>query len=197
MRLDFASLPILVASTIICAASERAVSEPAALAKQLLPAKNGGKLQVMSDALTFGGSMDERFTQDGDNHSPPVTWGKGPTGTVGYVLLVEDSAVDSEPPVAHWIVYDIPGSTSRIAENQPKDAELSSGAMQGLNARNEIGFIGPKPPAGQTHNYHIQVFALNKRVRPKPEEADREHLLQAMKGHVLASGDLVVRYTGK
>jgi Raf kinase inhibitor-like YbhB/YbcL family protein len=201
MRAAVVSVFVLVVSTLAYeapAAPAKNADGPPILAKQLLPARGGGtKLMVTSDALLSGAPMDERFTQNGDGRSPPVSWSKGPTGTLSYALLIEDGSVNRPEPIAHWVVYDVPGTTLRIGENQPKDGELPGGAMQGLNVRKEIGFVGPKPPAGETHNYHLQVFALNTRIHLKPDETDRDKLVQAMKGHVLASGDLVVNYTGK
>jgi Raf kinase inhibitor-like YbhB/YbcL family protein len=200
MKSVLASAPVIIAATLFCTASLASQSDtegPPVLAKQMLPARGGARLKVTSDALSFGEAMNERFTQNGDNRSPPVSWSKGPNGTLSYALLIEDDSVARKEPIAHWVLYDMPGTASRIAENQPKDAQLDSGALQGLNVRKEVGFIGPKPPAGETHNYHVEVFALNTRLRLKPDETQRDDLVQAMKGHVLASGDLVVNYTGK
>jgi len=200
MRLAVASMSVLIVSTLAYGAPSEPAKDaegPPVLAKQLLPARGGARLQVTSEALAFGEAMDLRFTQDGENRSPPIAWSKGPTGTLSYALLVEDGSVKRPEPISHWVVYDLPGTILRIGENQPKSAEISGGAMQGLNVRKEAGFIGPKPPAGETHNYHVEVFALNTRLRLKPDETDRDDIVQAMKGHVLASGDLIVNYTGK
>ena len=79
----------------------------------------------------------------------------------------------------------------------PGEATLETGIMQGLNVRRTAGFVGPKPPAGQTHPYHFEVFALNRKLNLDPAKADRAAMLDAMKGHVLAVGDIVVNYTGK
>ena len=51
--------------------------------------------------------------------------------------------------------------------------------------------------AGQTHSYHFQVFALNTRLDIDPASADRAAVINAMKGRVLAVGDLVGTYTGQ
>jgi Raf kinase inhibitor-like YbhB/YbcL family protein len=99
--------------------------------------------------------------------------------------------------VTHWIVYHLPSTGNRLREHQPTQARLDNGALQALNARKTEGFLGPKPPAGETHPYHIEVFALNTRLRLDPDSAERKDVVNAMKGHVLASGDLVVSYTGK
>jgi phosphatidylethanolamine-binding protein (PEBP) family uncharacterized protein len=69
--------------------------------------------------------------------------------------------------------------------------------MQGKNAMGKMSYIGPKPPAGQTHPYHFQVFALNTRLDIDPTNADRTAVINAMKGRVIASGDVIGNYTGK
>jgi phosphatidylethanolamine-binding protein (PEBP) family uncharacterized protein len=69
--------------------------------------------------------------------------------------------------------------------------------MQGKNTMGKMTYVGPKPPAGQTHPYHFQVFALSSRLDIDPSSADRTTVLNAMKGHVLASGDVIGNYTGR
>ena len=187
------------ALTVLCfgPANAQDAAGPPVLAKQLAPARGGARLRVTSDAFLSGGTIDERYTQNGENVSPPVAWTRGPTGTLSYAIIIEDAGVKRAEPVTHWIVYNLPSTRNRITENQPAQAQIDAGALQGLNVRKAAGFVGPKPPAGETHPYHIQVFALNTRLKLNPAEADRDDVVKAMKGHVLASGDLVVTYTGK
>jgi Raf kinase inhibitor-like YbhB/YbcL family protein len=166
------------------------------LAKELAPARAHGELRVVSRVLRSGQEMGNRFTQDGENHNPAVTWTKGPSGTQSYAIIMGDASVDRPEPVVHWVIYNIPSTAERVAENQPKEAELGNGAEQGLNFGNTVGYIGPKLAVGETHQYHIQVFALNTRLKLEPAKTDRADIVQAMKGHVLASGDLVVTHTG-
>jgi len=167
------------------------------LAKQLAPARGHGTIRVVSRVLQAGADMDTRFTQDGENHNPPVTWTKGPSGTRSYAIIMGDASVDRPEPIVHWAIYNLPSTADRVAEDQPKKTELDNGAQQGLNFQNMAGYIGPKLSAGETHQYHIQVFALNTRLNLDPAQADRNDIVNAMKDHVLASGDLVVTYTGK
>ena len=171
---------------------------PPVLAKELAKAKAGSvTLRVRSSAMNNGGSIDDQYTQNGENMSPPLSWSKGPAGTISYVVLAEDSGVNRPDPIVHWIVYDIPRNTTTLGEDLPKEATLPNGANQGLNVRGATGFIGPKPPAGQTHPYHFQVFALNKTLRIDPTKASRKDVVDAMRNSVLASGDFVANYTGK
>jgi Raf kinase inhibitor-like YbhB/YbcL family protein len=171
---------------------------PPVLASKVAPAKGGSsRLLVTSGAFVSGGDLDDKYTQNGDNMSPGITWSKGPLGTQSYAVLAEDSGVNRAEPIVHWVIFNIPSTASSLPQNVPTDATLENGAVQGKNVRGTAGYIGPKPPAGQTHPYHFQVFALNSRLNIDPATADRNTVVNAMKNHVLAAGDLVANYTGK
>ena len=170
---------------------------PPVLAKDVARARFGGKLLVSSPAFASGEDLDDRYTQNGENISPPLAWSKGPSGTRSYVILAEDAGVNRHDPVFHWVMYNIPPATTALHEHLPTEATLDTGAMQGLNVRKAPGFLGPKPPTGQTHPYHFEVFALNTKLDLDPAKTDRNAVLAAMKEHVLATGDIVANYTGK
>ena len=141
--------------------------------------------------------MSDRYTQNGENMPPPLEWTRGPAGTVSYVVLAEDAGVNRAEPIVHWIVYNIPSSARSLIEGSPTEGTLRSGAEQGKNIAGKHSYVGPKPPAGQTHPYHFQVFALNTRLDIDPANADRATVLSAMKGRVLAMGDVIGNYTGQ
>jgi Raf kinase inhibitor-like YbhB/YbcL family protein len=188
------------AFALLCVTSVDAQGQAAApqLAREIVPTKAGSSnLRVTSSMFTSGDALPERFTQNGENVSPPITWLKGPTGTMSYVVLVEDNGVARPEPITHWIVYDIPGTVTRLPLGVPAGDRLENGAAQGKNIAGSAGYIGPKPPAGETHPYHFQVFALSQRLNLDPATADRAAVLAAMRGKVVASGDLIGRYTGK
>ena len=170
---------------------------PPVLAKNLVPARLSGRLTVTSPAFASGKTLDAKYTQNGANMSPPLAWTKGPTGTLSYVVLAEDSGVNRPEPIVHWIVYNIPSSMRSLPSETQGDTALPTGVMQGKNVSGSTGYIGPKPPAGQTHPYHFQVFALNTKLDIDPANADRTTLINAMKGRVLAVGDVVGNYTGQ
>ena len=170
---------------------------PPVLAKTLLPARMGARLAVTTSAFTSGKTLDERYTQNGENVPPSLEWGRGPSGTMSYVVLAEDSGVNRAEPIVHWIVYNIPSSARSLNSERPVEGALSNGAMQGKNVMGKMSYVGPKPPAGQTHPYHFQVFALSTRLDIDPANADRTTVVNAMKGRVLASGDVWANYTGK
>jgi Raf kinase inhibitor-like YbhB/YbcL family protein len=171
---------------------------PPVLAKVLAPARSlSSPLRVASSAFSAGSELDEKYTQNGENMSPPLHWSQPPRGTQSIVVMTEDAGVDRPDPIVHWVVYNIPSNQRDLAGAIPATATLDNGIMQGKNVRGAPGYVGPKPPAGQTHPYHFQVFALNTALRLDPASADRNAIIAAMKNHVLAQGDLVTNYTGK
>jgi Raf kinase inhibitor-like YbhB/YbcL family protein len=192
----------LAAAALLVAASAYAQAPaaggPPTLASKLAPAKGGSsRLLVTSGAFSGGSDLDDRYTQNGDNMSPSLTWSKGPLGTQSYVVLTEDPGVNRPEPISHWVIYNIPSTTNSLPQNIPGDSTLENGTMQGKNIAQKVGYIGPKPPAGQTHPYHFEVFALSQKLQLDPATADRNAVVNAMKNKVLASGDIVVNYTGK
>ena len=181
----------------LLAISANAQGGPPALAKDLAPARFGTTLRVTSPAFSSGGMIDGRYTQNGENASPSLDWAKPPAGTRSLAVLVADAGVNRPEPVMHWIVYNIPSTTRRLPSQIPGETSLPNGVMQGKNVSGNSGYIGPKPPAGQTHPYYFQVFALDTTLDIDPANADRMTVINAMKGHVLASGSVVGRYTGQ
>jgi Raf kinase inhibitor-like YbhB/YbcL family protein len=170
---------------------------PLLASKIAMPSGASARLLVTSGAFTSGGQLDDKYTQNGDNMSPGLAWTKGPSGTQSYVVLAEDAGVNRHDPIVHWVIYNIPSTTTALPQNIPTDAHLESGAEQGKNVRGSAGYIGPKPPAGQTHPYHFEVFALNSKLSLDPANSDRQAVVNAMKNHVLTSGEIVANYTGK
>lgn len=170
---------------------------PVLAGKIAVPSGNSARLLVTSGAFASGDALNDKYTQNGDNISPSLSWTKGPFGTRSYVILAEDSGVDRHDPIVHWVIYNIPSNITSLDQNIPTQAHLEMGAEQGKNVRGVAGYVGPKPPAGQTHPYHFEIFALNTRLNLDPAKADRQAVVNAMKGSVLASGEIIANYTGK
>ena len=192
-----ALLSLAAASDVWAAAGTAHAGPPTAIS--LAAPKNEAKLTVTSSSFENNGTIADSFTQNGQNQSPALAWTAGPAGTQSYVVLAEDTGVQRPAPIDHWVVYNIPANATSLPQGVAKDAKLSSpsGAMQGTNIAKTVGYVGPKPPAGQNHPYHFEVFALDTKLDLDPAKADRTAVVNAMKGHVLASGEIVGMYTGK
>jgi Raf kinase inhibitor-like YbhB/YbcL family protein len=169
------------------------------MAPALAPAKGDAKLTVTSSGFQNGAPIPDLYTQNGQNVSPPLSWSRGPAGTKSYVVLTEDSGVSRPQPIFHWVFYDVPANVTSLGQGVATDAKPATpaGAMNGLNIARKVGYMGPKPPAGQTHPYHFEVFALDTTLGLDPASADRNAVVAAMTGHVLAEGETVGMYTGK
>lgn len=192
-----AVISCVVTSSVI-AAGTTATSEPKP-ALAIVGSSNIGKLTVSSLSFQNNGTLADMYTQNGYSWSPPLSWTAGPKATKSYVVLVEDTGVKRAEPIVHWVMYDIPADTTALPERLGRKAKLISpmGALQGKNIAQKVGYIGPKPPAGETHPYHFEVFALDQVLKIDPDKADRDAVVDAMKGHVLAAGEIVAHYTGK
>src|SRR5206468_127053 len=111
-----------------------------------------------------------------------------------FSIIFDDPDAPSKTWV-HWVIFNIPASSNSLAEAVPADKILPSGARQGINDSGAIGFGAACPPKGHgTHHYYFKVYALDVilDVQPGCSKADLE---AAMKGHVLASGQLVGTYS--
>ena len=192
-----AALSCVTTSSVI-AAGTTAPSEPKP-AIAALGTGNTGKLTVTSVSFRNNGTLADTYTQNGEDWSPSLTWTAGPAGTKTYVVLVEDTGVKRAEPIAHWVIYDIPAGTTMLPERLGLKAKLifPMGAMQGKNTAQKVGYMGPKPPSGETHPYHFEVFALDQSLKLDPGKVDRDAVVDAMKGHVLAAGEAVANYRGK
>ncbi len=143
--------------------------------------------QIEADA-----AIPARHTAYGDGIAPTLRW-TSVTGARSYVLLVEDPDAPAPQPFVHWLAWNIPPDVRELREGTSQTATPDSvqGMRQGINGRGQAGYFGPRPPQGdEPHHYHFQVFALD-RALDLPSNADRDDVVAAMDGHVLAKGQLV------
>ena len=152
-------------------------------------------LTVTSSAFEQGGSIPSRYTCEGDDVSPPMSWSGAASGTKSFALIVDDpDAPDPEKPqrvYVHWVVYNIPGTTTSLPENASKQG-LPKGAGVGKNDWGKTEYGGPCPPIGR-HRYFFKVYALDTQLTfiAPPTKND---LLKEIEGHVVASGELMGTY---
>ena len=162
-------------------------------------------ISVTSSAFDHHGMVPESNSAYGENVSVDLTWADLPEGTQQLALICDDPIVVEigmmEQPFVHWVMYNIPASASGLPAGLPSDATLEmeglEGAVNGLNGLGRSGYFGPRPPAnGQLHAYHFRVYALDDALNLEPGLGKAE-LLDAMNGHVLATGMLMGHYERK
>jgi Raf kinase inhibitor-like YbhB/YbcL family protein len=165
------------------------------LAVQLPETATNASLNVSSDAFAQGSAIPPLYSSYEQNASPPIHWSEGPRGTRSYAILVEDPDASTTPlPVVHWVVWNIASAVTTLREGLESLDRLEDpmGLRQGPNtAAGSIGYKGPRPPEGDApHHYHFEVFALDEMLALRAG-ANREDLVKAMNGHVLAKGELI------
>ena len=152
-------------------------------------------LKLSSAAFSDGQPIPEKYTCEGRNFSPPLSWNGGVPGAKIFAL----TCVDPDAPSGiwtHWIIYNLPENVTELPENISKVEAPPSGGRQGINSFHKIGYDGPCPPRGKTHHYIFEVYALNDQLKLKPK-ASMKDFDAAIKGHVVAQGRLVGTYQKK
>lgn len=158
-----------------------------------------GRAQVMTlttTGWTDGGAIPIKYTQAGDEVSPPLAWKDAPANTASFVLIVHDldaatgTGVDD---VLHWMVWGIPGATTSLPEGVPQGPQLADGMRQ-ISVTGPY-YRGPGAPAtGPAHHYVFELFALDTTIDVAPVGASpaetRAAVVAAMAGHVRGKGVL-------
>jgi Raf kinase inhibitor-like YbhB/YbcL family protein len=167
--------------------------DPQGAATEQMEEAKGAKMaiEVTSSAFEDGDAIPARYTCDGLDVSPSLSWGSATDGTRSLALIADDPDAPGGTFV-HWVIYDLPSDTRRLPEGVPNRQTLSSGAKQGVNGAGGVGYTGPCPPSG-THRYFFKVYALDTRL-DLGGGATAERLSDAMEGHVLAEGQLMGTY---
>lgn len=142
-------------------------------------------LAVTSPSFTANTVIPLRHSAYGDGVSPAIRWSGLPAGTKSLTLAMEDPDAMSARPYVHWLAWNIDPAPGGLAEGR-----LPPGVVEGRNSRGSDGYFGPRPHGPKPHHYHFQLFALDAPL-DLPAGATRPQVLAAMKGHVLATGDLV------
>jgi Raf kinase inhibitor-like YbhB/YbcL family protein len=144
-------------------------------------------LKAVSPSFENGGLMPAKFTCDGENISPEISW-EGVPGNVKSLSLICDDPDAPSGDFVHWVVFNIPVEVNGFKEN----ARVSEIADLGSTDFGRPGYGGPCPPSG-THHYHFKVYALDNMVETN-RNIDKYDLLDKMEGHILAKGELVGLY---
>lgn len=148
----------------------------------------GMAIEVSSPAFSPGGSIPKKHTGEGPDISPALTWTGLPEGTKEVALICDDPDAPRPEPWVHWVVYKIPATQTGLPEGSVQ------GALEGENDFGRTGYDGPMPPKGHgVHHYHFKVYALDADLEAGAG-LTKDQLLEAMRGHVIAEGELIGTY---
>jgi len=147
-------------------------------------------LLIESKAFPDGGIVPPKYSNAGGNVQPDFKISNAPPNVQSYAIILHDIDVALGGPddVLHWVVWNIPGTTTQIEEGK-----LPEGSVNGKGIRNN-SYMGMGAPAGpRYHHYVFEFYALNTKL-DLPATASRPELLEAMKGKVVAKAAYVGRF---
>lgn len=144
-------------------------------------------MEIRSTAFAEGAEIPGRFTCDGSNIAPPLTWSGIPEGAKSLLLIVDDPDAPGGT-FTHWIAFNLPPADLALSEG----ATLPTGAGQGVNGFGKPGYGGPCPPGGR-HRYFHRLYALDTRLEGLSNPG-RTQIDAALQGHVLAEASLMGTY---
>jgi Raf kinase inhibitor-like YbhB/YbcL family protein len=148
-------------------------------------------LEIASPSFAEGEAIPIKFSCDGEDTSPALTWSEPPAGTQSFVLIMDDP--DAGGTWVHWVVYNLPASSRGLEEAIPADTEISGGGLQGRNSSRINGYQGPCPPSG-SHRYFFKLYALDT-VLDLPAGAHNVEVTVGMKDHILATAELMGNFS--
>lgn len=154
------------------------------------------RMMIRSEAFHNGQPIPVKFTEDGEDLSPALTWSNVPTLAKELALICDDPDAPTEEPWVHWVIYKIPVTAQGLAEGIARSERLPPPlrSLQGKNSWNVVGYRGPAPPKGHgVHHYRFKLYALNVTLTLGPSQ-DEATLLKAMSGHILAEAECVGTY---
>jgi len=166
----------------------RARIVPALLACLALAAPTAAaapSLRLSSPAFGQGQAIPARYTCRGENVSPPLRWTAPPARTRSFALELHDPDAPVPGGFTHWLAWGFAASARGLRTG-------AEAPVEGANAAGRPGYTGPCPPSG-VHRYVFTLWALDAPLR-LPRGADRSAFRRALRGHVLASAQLVGRF---
>jgi Raf kinase inhibitor-like YbhB/YbcL family protein len=152
----------------------------------------GGIMKLKIDEFSSGGEIPTRYTCDGADKRPDVSWEEAPSGTKSFAL----SCIDYDVPKnlradgiwTHWLVVDIPGDRNRIGGSEP---------VPGREIENHFGrpqWGGPCPP-DRRHRYFFRLYALN--VESIPDDITKENYTEMVEKHSIDRAEYMGTYDRK
>lgn len=207
-------LTALVVPLALLAAAAPAVAQPPPPAAAQPQRPRGVQVMTLdSPAWPDGGSIPLKHSQAGRDVSPALSWSGAPEGVVSYLLVVRD--LDQLIPATgedtlHWLVWNIPATTTSLAEGlrqgntAPVPAPGGGGGggfgaprvpADGPRQTSATGpyYRGPAAPAsGPAHHYAFEIYALDTWIDVSPfgqlPAAMRSAVTAAMAGHIRGKG---------
>ena len=152
-------------------------------------------MTLASPAFPDGGRIPDRYTCEGEDLSPPLTWSHVPEGTEAFVLICDDPDAPGGT-WRHWLLVDLPGNLRGWEQGLSDGIKLLPGnAVHGLNSWDRADWGGPCPPRGPAHRYEFTLYALSSTLNLRGGAPTQEEVLDALRGLTLGEARLTGTYS--
>jgi Raf kinase inhibitor-like YbhB/YbcL family protein len=151
---------------------------------------NMENISISAEEFKEGETIPDEFTCEGKDISPSLSWKGIPAGTKSIALIMDDPDAPGGTFV-HWVLYNMPAETQKLPKAMPLN--LTDGSMHGMTNFGRPGYGGPCPPPGKPHRYYFKIYALDTKLN-LPPGASKNQVESAMKGHIIAKGELMGKY---
>jgi Raf kinase inhibitor-like YbhB/YbcL family protein len=148
----------------------------------------GGAIRLRSSAFADGGRIPTKYSCEGTNVSPPLSWSGVDDGAKELALVMADFQAPSGT-FHHWIVTGIGPDVRSLAEGS-----LPKGAVQARGTSDNATYVGPCPPDGETHEYLFTIFQLDRRLGLADGTATKEALDAIDAARLPGEGELRGRF---
>lgn len=148
-------------------------------------------MTLETSAFSPGQPIPQKYSCEGADVSPPLTWSAPPPGTKSFALIVDDPDAPAGTWL-HWLIYNLPPDARGLSEGVSKTPQ-AAGGVQGENDFRKSGYGGPCPPPGKAHRYFFKLYALNASLQ-LPPGAGKSEVENAMRGHILSEAELMGTY---
>jgi len=149
-------------------------------------------LMMTIPSFANGGEIPKKFSCDGSDVSPELSWSGAPPGTKSFALIADDPDAPAGT-WTHWVLFDLPAAVTGLPEGVAKAEKLPNGGSQGRNDFRKLGYGGPCPPPGKPHRYFFKLYALDRMLDLKPG-VSKQQLEGAMQGHILGKAEWTGKY---
>jgi Raf kinase inhibitor-like YbhB/YbcL family protein len=149
---------------------------------------DAAEFTLSSNAFQQEEPIPERYTCEGANVSPDLSWENAPEETESFALIVDDPDAPAGT-FTHWLIFDLTADTTFLPENIEVTERPAAGGVQGTNDGSRNGYTGPCPPSGSPHRYVFTLYALDGELGLEPGVSKAE-IVTAMDDHILAETSL-------
>jgi Raf kinase inhibitor-like YbhB/YbcL family protein len=191
-------LVVMLAVGLAAQAPPRAPAPPGQTppAAQRPPQPGGGQRRAPIQVMTLtsagwpdGGQIPKKYTQAGEQVSPPFTWSDVPDDAQSFVLIARDldALANNGSEILHWMLWNIPAATRSLPEGVPQGSQLEDGSRQ--ISQSGPYYRGPgASAAGPAHHYVFELYAVDGPINVpavgQSPAATRDAVLAAMAGRV-------------